>query len=1042
MRKMIILSTFFTIKSLVAQQNYNQYYVDNLPKPPSIKMLEKYGAVTNSEYTGSNSFSIPLANIESGDIKIPIVLKYISGNGIKVRDEASNVGLGWGIPFANITQDVQGGLNDLEATKKLKLTFLYDSTPPVIRNRFAVCDNTSIPSQYLLQPNEDRSTFFKINWNLLPVDNVFKNYNTSVTDFDTAPDIFTCNLFGEKLIFVTSNFQTISGTGFTPTFKCLNKKGYKIDYNTSDLFIITNPFGIKYYFSKNETYSLDASDSVGKNFVITKIVDKNNNTINFTYDELSNVRFIPFYSQNLNYTQSYSGNVTSLDSFGLNWINPSTCNLASGGQGDEYKIGDINAAVPYYGGQTGTFVVPPSMNGGQFQNKILAVKSISGNFGTVMFNYSNRVDYTDNRKLDEITIKNTALFTTKKINFLYSYFNSSSSITVRDKITELNILNNYPTSITQDQLSKRLKLDALIINDVDQYTFTYNTTPLVDKDSFAVDYWGFYNGGINNSTLFANPTDFVNNPIPLGSKNNNKKIADINYTKAGILEKVIYPTKGYTTFNYELNSGQNFFLNNDFSPNQNTGNGLRLREQINYDNTGTVSEKYLYSYEGGQSITPLDLFKKYKYKYAVRYNSGPAVQIYNFESILSSVSVSDNISSPLSSGNYFGYSTVIKKEVDGNNNSKGKTVTTYYNNQDIPFLYKDDNIPVYIPALTSKNPENGLVKSVELYDNNNTLLKKTANNYNYVFSDFFYGASVLFSNTATKASTCSFQQNDCPQNSLTDHPIAVCGFYPIFSKESLLTSSVTTQYINNKEFITQNNYGYNSNNNLSSQVAIFPDGSSESSTLSYAQEANQQKLLNANMISVPLFKTTSRGSQDYSSALTKYDDPVHLNPTSVVSGSQYSDMGSENKTEVTYDKYDSRGNLLQYTTKEGIPTTIIWGYNQTQPIASIIGIKLSDISQALINSIVTASNTDASAAPGNDESAFLALLDTFRKDPSMAGYQVTTYTYDPLIGVRSITPSSGIREVYLYDSANRLKEIRENNQTGNILKEFKYNYKN
>jgi hypothetical protein len=55
---------------------------------------------------------------------------------------------------------------------------------------------------------------------------------------------------------------------------------------------------------------------------------------------------------------------------------------------------------------------------------------------------------------------------------------------------------------------------------------------------------------------------------------------------------------------------------------------------------------------------------------------------------------------------------------------------------------------------------------------------------------------------------------------------------------------------------------------------------------------------------------------------------------------------------------------------------------------------------------------------------------------------VTTYTYDPLIGVRSITPPSGIREVYIYDTANRLKEIRENDATGKLLKEFKYNYKN
>lgn len=34
-----------------------------------------------------------------------------------------------------------------------------------------------------------------------------------------------------------------------------------------------------------------------------------------------------------------------------------------------------------------------------------------------------------------------------------------------------------------------------------------------------------------------------------------------------------------------------------------------------------------------------------------------------------------------------------------------------------------------------------------------------------------------------------------------------------------------------------------------------------------------------------------------------------------------------------------------------------------------------------------------------------------------------------------------IPEVYIYDTANRLKEIREQTNSGKILKEFKYNYK-
>ncbi|MCU7615562.1 hypothetical protein N0B16_14110, partial [Chryseobacterium sp. GMJ5] len=146
-------------------------------------------------------------------------------------------------------------------------------------------------------------------------------------------------------------------------------------------------------------------------------------------------------------------------------------------------------------------------------------------------------------------------------------------------------------------------------------------------------------------------------------------------------------------------------------------------------------------------------------------------------------------------------------------------------------------------------------------------------------------------------------------------------------------------------------------------------------------------------------------------------------------------------TEVTYDRYDSKGNLQQYTTKDGISTAIVWGYNSTQPIAKVEGMSYDQlVNSGLLTAILSASDSDA-VNPAT-EPALLTALDTFRKSAALSGSQVTTYTYDPLIGVTSITPPSGIREVYLYDTANRLKEIRENDASGKLLKEFKYNYKN
>ncbi|ASK32520.1 hypothetical protein CEY12_21600 [Chryseobacterium sp. T16E-39] len=223
-----------------------------------------------------------------------------------------------------------------------------------------------------------------------------------------------------------------------------------------------------------------------------------------------------------------------------------------------------------------------------------------------------------------------------------------------------------------------------------------------------------------------------------------------------------------------------------------------------------------------------------------------------------------------------------------------------------------------------------------------------------------------------------------------------------------------------------------------------PDNSVSETTYQYAHEKGNQKLINANMIGIPLETSVVEkpnvtvAGKTVSRSETKYDDPAHLFPTSILS---YNVLNSESSTEVTYNKYDTKGNIQQYTTKDGIPTAIVWGYNNTQPIAKVEGVSYDQlVNLGIITAIVNASNADASN-PAN-EPALITALDTFRKNSGLSAYQVSTYTYDPLIGVTSITAPSGIREVYIYDTANRLKEIRQDSKTGNLIKEFKYNYKN
>ncbi|RLJ31864.1 YD repeat-containing protein [Chryseobacterium sp. 7] len=1069
MKKKLTTLALMSLFSIVYSQidKNKPYYFKDFPQTPSTAAFQRYGEIQNSEYVGANSPVIPLENIREGDINIPLNLNYVSGNGVKVRDEASSVGLGWGIPMATITQYVSGGFDDFSQYNKLKFDFLYDSTPPFTRNNFEACENSAIPSQYLNQLGYDKYTYYKSMRAMLPIGGYFKNYNTSLTEYDTAPDIFVCNLFGEKVEFITNNFSTQlypASLNFVPTFESINKRGFKIEYNTTDLFIITSPAGIKYYFSKAEEFgsasvnsngTTSLSNVQGRNYVVTKIIDKNNRTIAIGYKENLEPEYISPYAQHLNLTLASDHYSHSDSAFPPNSYYIGDCKPTSG-YGGEYNgsyNGEGYTSAPYTSSQTvGDYFIPVGFHRGYYTRNLLLVNEIKGDFGKISFEYSGRDDWSKSNKLDKIVVQNNASQITKKIAFNYSYFTSQDSKTVRSEAANLNIQQSNISITDVNRYNKRLKLNSIIINDTDEYSFKYSSVSLPDKDSFAVDYWGYFNGSIGNKTLFPNPTDFNftlngGTNVPLNDKNNNDKKANIDFAKAGILERVTYPTKGYAKFEYELNSADNLFVS-EYPSVLSRGNGVRLAKQTNYDLNDNVVTQTIFEYEGGKSHNPLDLFKKTTTRLISGVNgSFNSFTTYNFTT-LTLLAVSDNTSSPLSTGNMVAYSTVTRKEQDNNNSSKGKIVTSYYNNPETEYQFKDDKVPVYFPKIKSKDtPDNGSVESIKLFDSNNLLIRETVNEYSNSLSKLFYGSSLIlfhsiaYTNACAIASSC--YNNGSYQPDLVDNPVSVFSFYPIFSKQSLLKKSKTIDYLDNMPLLTKVDYNYDSYNLLWQTQTVTPDLDQISESFGHSSSMN--RFAQANILSDETGTSIFKNDVQILNRAFKYDNQNHFNPTSLTTYN-LNDPNINTPTDATYDKYNSKGELLQYTTKDGAPVTVIWGYKQTQPIAKIEGGTYAQTMQAFglspddINAyqqleIVKKSDLDMDDAT---ETSLLNELESFKKKTDFKDFKITVYTYDPLVGVKAIISPSGLKETYKYDAANRL--IRILDRDGNILKENKYNY--
>jgi YD repeat-containing protein len=143
--------------------------------------------------------------------------------------------------------------------------------------------------------------------------------------------------------------------------------------------------------------------------------------------------------------------------------------------------------------------------------------------------------------------------------------------------------------------------------------------------------------------------------------------------------------------------------------------------------------------------------------------------------------------------------------------------------------------------------------------------------------------------------------------------------------------------------------------------------------------------------------------------------------------------GHNEEARVIYQQYDAYGNPLQAQQKGGASVVYLWGYKGQHPIAEIKNATYEQVKTAIGESSIVRIS-DQTSLTTSDENLINSLRDR------LTNAEINTYTYQPLVGIKTHTDPRGITTYYEYDDYGQLARIRDN--SGNVLQSYEYNYVN
>lgn len=1067
--KVLLAGVFcmFVIMKAVAQEIHD-FAPKTFPKSPEVAAIDRYGDYPTNLFAGLPAISIPLYEINAGDFKIPVVLNY-HASGIKVNEKAGWAGLGWAISTGGqISRKVRGK---------------PDEDPEgFLTNKIAQAAT--------LNPETQNGMYF--------LSSLRKG------QYDTEPDIFTYS-FGDKngkFFFNAADNFKVAPIPYSPLFIQAVKGGEPFHFRIRD------ESGNRYTFGKTvrETTSVGSSDAATSAWLMEDMISQTgSDTVSFSYYPFQDVEIpdnthIWVVEDNVyNYDPSHPAYFPN-----------------SNGQSSINSSGNINSRL---------------LNEIKYKN------------GKVVFELSaaaRQDPFAGNKSLDAIKVYGYDYAAgqyqlQKTIRFFTSYFINGSNV-----------------------LTKRLRLDSLYINDntgtpIQVYRFAYNTSKILPEyTSLSRDYWGYYNGKTNSSLIPRMTVPYQFGSIVIGSDTENGRDPDNDYMQACVLKRIQYPAGGFTDFEYEANRYDEMGLTK-------LAGGLRIRSIKSY--TGAKSKPIVKTYE---YITARPNFTLRNHFFTNRvqsrlftiglpgyicpqytgakdvtsYVSSPSIDIEPFDAVPVAYSlVKEYLGDKTSNSGYTEYVYSDRPDAMQTASMVGRAVLNSFFYERGQLLKKTD----YMRTTA------GTYSKVKEEENTYTAFPLTS----YDAAGFVTGKRLINDERSGGSFTSDvdlgpYESGGCASGYYHDSQSYLYSYYHITSDDNYLTSNTVTTYDADdpsKFIIVKKEYKFDNTRHQQVSRIITTDSKGNVITISnkYAADflpvngtstgnvvldsmiaynmhaavienissINGTEGLSGNFVNGALLHqykllpgkavVEEQHQQLQTTALLTNFQPVTVNAGLLKPDTRYSRL-------INMDVYDNNSKLLQYTTRNMAPNTIIWDYAGALPIAEVKGAAVMETAYTsfeangkgnwsysgaavndnsavtgkkvyalsagavTVNGLNTASSyivsywSKTGSATVNSGSGIAGMvkngwtyyehrisagvaavqvsgsitLDELRLFP--AGALMTTYTYDPQIGVNTVCTPDNIITSYEYDSSGRLKVEKDGNR--HIVNTYDYHYKN